>query len=69
MTAQHEGGNIFHRDVQLLGQEVAEARAVQHAGHADDLVMRQAGELAQRPHHGVQRIGDADHKGVRRSWP
>ncbi len=43
---------------------MAKARAVQHAGHAHHLVMRQAAELAQRPDHGVQRIGDADDESV-----
>ena len=28
--------------------------------------MRQAREFAQRPDHGIQRVGDADHEGVRR---
>ena len=65
MAAEHEGGDVLDRDVHLLGQEMAEARAVEHAGHADDHVMRQAGELAQRPHHRVERIGDADDEGVR----
>jgi hypothetical protein len=45
---------------------MAEPRAVQHAGHAADHVMRQARELAQRPDHGVERVGDADDEGVRR---
>ena len=45
---------------------MAEAAGVQHACHADNLVVRQAGKLAQRPDHGIQRVGDADHEGVRR---
>ena len=64
MAAEHEGGHVLDRDVELLGQEVAEAGRVQHAGHADDLLRLQAGELLQRPHHGVERVGDADHEGV-----
>ena len=51
--------------LELLGEEVAEARAVEHAGHADDHVVRQAGEFAQRPDHRVERVGDADDEGVR----
>src|SRR3546814_2961638 len=35
MTAEHEGVDVVDRDVEFLGQEVAEARAVEHAGHAD----------------------------------
>ena len=69
MAAQHEGRDVFDAHVQFLGEEVAEARAVEHARHADDLVVRQAGELAQRPHHRVERIGDADDEGVRRVLP
>ena len=38
---------------------------VEHAGHADDHVVRQAGEFAQRPDHRVERVGDADDEGVR----
>ena len=66
MAAEHEGGDVLDRDADLLGEEVAEARAVEHAGHADDLVVRQAGEFAQRPDHRVERIGDADDEGVGR---
>ena len=40
--------------------------AIEHAGHADDHVMRQAGKLAQRPDHRVERVGDADDERVRR---
>jgi hypothetical protein len=62
---KHKGGNVFHRHVQLLCQEMTEARAVQHTRHAHDLGVRHAGEFLQRPDHGVQRIGDADDKGAR----
>ncbi len=64
MAAEHEGRDVLHRDVELLRQEVAEARRIEHAGHADDLVGGQARELLQRPDHGVERVGDADHEGV-----
>ena len=66
MTAQHKGRHVLHRDVEFLGQEVAEARAVEHTGHAADLFRRQARELLQRPDHRVERVGDADDKGVGR---
>ena len=49
-----------------LGEEVAEAGRVEDAGHAADLLDRQARELAQRPDHRVERVGDADDEGVRR---
>ena len=45
MAAQHEGGHVFDRHLEFLGQELAEAGAVEHAGHADDLVGGQAGRL------------------------
>ena len=35
----------------------------EHASHADDHVARQAGGLLQRPHHGVERVGDDDDEG------
>ncbi len=38
----------------------------ENAGHADDLFGLEAGELLQRPHHRVERVGDADHEGVGR---
>jgi hypothetical protein len=60
MTAEHEGADVFDRDAHLLGEEVAKTRTVEHAGHADDHVVRQAAELSERPDHGVERIGDAD---------
>ena len=66
MAAEHEGGDVLDRDLEFLGQEMAEARGIEHAGHADDLVGGQAGGLLQRPDHGVERIGDADDEGVRR---
>jgi hypothetical protein len=46
-------------------RKVAEARAIEHARHADDLAVRQAGELAHHPHHRVERVGDDDDEGVR----
>ena len=66
VAAEDEGGDVLHRDVHLLGEEIAEARAVEHAGHADDPVVGQAAMLAQGPDHGVERVGDADDEGVRR---
>ena len=66
MAAEHEGGHILHRHIELERQEVAEAGGIEHAGHADDLLGRQARELLQRPDHRVERVGDADHEGVGR---
>ena len=64
MSAEHEGGDVFDRDVEFVGQEIAEARRVKHAGHADHLLVRHAGSLLQRPHHRIQRVGDADDESV-----
>ena len=58
--------DILDRNSERLGQEEAEAGRVQHAGHADHLLMGQAREFPQRPDHRVERIGDAYHEGVRR---
>ena len=53
-------------DVELVGEEKPETRAVEHARHADDHLLGQAAGLLQRPDHGVERIGDADHEGAGR---
>ena len=66
MAAQHHRGDVLGADVELLGEEKAEPRGVEHAGHADHLVARQPARLLQRPHHGVERVGDADDEGFRR---
>ena len=66
MAAEHEGGDVLDRDVEFVGEEIAEARRVEHAGHADHLLLRQAAGFLQRPDHGVERIGDADDEGVGR---
>jgi hypothetical protein len=42
MAAEHEGGDVLDRDVELVGEEIAEARGIQHAGHADHLLVRHA---------------------------
>ena len=66
MAAEHEGGDVLDGNVELIGEEIAEARGIEHAGHADDLVAGQAGGFLQRPHHGVERIGDTDDEGIGR---
>ena len=57
------------RDIHFFGQEMTEARAVEHARHAHHFVVRHARKFAQRPHHGVERIGDADDESVGRMGP
>ena len=42
VAAEHEGGDVFDADVQLFGDEGAEARRVEHAGHADDALAVEA---------------------------
>ena len=59
-----KGGDVFDRDVELVGEEKAEARGIQHPRHAHHLLVRQAGCLLQRPDHGIERVGDADDEGV-----
>src|SRR5439155_22765422 len=64
VAAEHEGGDVFDRDIEFIGQEIAEPGGIEHAGHADHLLMRHAGSLLQRPYHRIQRVGDADDEGV-----
>ena len=66
VAAEHQRRHVLDRDLQLLGQEGAEAAGVEDAGHADDLVLRQSAGLLQRPHHGIERVGDDDDEGVGR---
>ncbi|ENN89596.1 hypothetical protein RHSP_59721 [Rhizobium freirei PRF 81] len=65
VATKNESGDVLDGNVEFLGKEEAEARAVKHACHADNLVGRQARELLQRPDHGVERVGDADHESIR----
>ena len=66
MAAKHEGRHVLDRDLELFGQEVAETRRVEDAGHADHMALRQAREFLQRPYHRVERVGDADHESLGR---
>ena len=49
---------------ELLGEEITEARAVEHARHADDAMVGKPAGLAHDPDHGVERIGDDDDEGA-----
>src|SRR3546814_15417686 len=64
VTAENEGVHILDRHGELVGDEVAEARRIEHAGHADDLIVRKPRKFTQRPDHGVERVGDADDESV-----
>jgi hypothetical protein len=66
VAAEHEGGHVLDGDLELVGKEVPEARRIEHARHADDAVVRQAGEFPQCPDHRVERVGDADYEAVGR---
>ncbi len=65
MTAEDEGRHVFDGNIKFLRQEETESRTVQHAGHADYPVVRQATRIAENADHHVQRIGDADNEGFR----
>src|SRR5690606_24919608 len=65
VAAENECGDVFSGHAKLFSDAVDEARAVENASHTDDLVGRQARELLQRPDHGVERVGDADHESIR----
>ncbi len=64
MAAQNEGGNVLDRDVEFLGEEMAEPGGIEHSGHSDDSAVRKAAKFAERPDHRVERIGDADDEAV-----
>ena len=66
MAAQNKGCHVAHGHIEFLSKEVTETRTVQNASHAADLVVGQTAELAQRPNHRIQRVGDADNEGVGR---
>ena len=60
VAAQHEGGHVLHADVQLLGDESAEARRIEHAGHADDALAIEASLAIGGLRHRIQGIRDDD---------
>ena len=66
MATERHGTDVFDRNTGGFGEEAGEASAIEHAGHADNSLRRQARELLKCPNHDVERIGDADDEGVRR---
>ena len=64
MAAKNKGGDILDRNLELFSEKIAETGRIQNARHADDAGRRQAGRLLQHTDHDVERIGDADHKGI-----
>ena len=65
VAAEDEGSDVFDADVELLGDEGAEAGRVEHAGHADDALAIEAGLAVGGLGHGVERIGDDDENATR----
>src|SRR4051812_1173183 len=66
VAAQHEAGDVAHRDAQLPGDEGAEARRVEHARHADHPLLGEAAGLVGHGAHGVERVRDHDQDRVGR---
>src|ERR1700731_3000243 len=65
MAAEHEGRDVLDRNLELPGEEIAKAGAVEDAGHADDALRRQPASLAHDAHHDVERIGDRNNESLR----
>src|SRR5574338_339859 len=66
VAAEDERGHVGDGDAELPGHERAEAGGVQHARHADDPVLREAGDLLERVDHRVERVADHDRRGAGR---
>jgi hypothetical protein len=64
MPAKHERGDVFLAGAQRLGQEIAEARRIEHTRHTDHFFGVEAGFLLHHPHHRIERVGDDDDKGI-----
>src|ERR1700682_1035973 len=65
VSAQHQRVHVRDGDVQLLGDEEPEARAVEHARHANHARLVEAGDLLHGVDHGVERVGDDDDERAR----
>src|SRR6185437_14777254 len=66
VAAEDERGHVLHADFQFFGNEGAEARGVEHAGHADYALALELTDLERRLRHRVERIGDHDQDAVGR---
>ena len=66
VASENEGVDVFDRDVELGGDEGAHAGGVEHAGHAEDAILREAADAEGGLRHGVQWIGDDDQDGIGR---
>ena len=58
MAAEHERVDVLDRDVELHRDERPHARRVEHAGHADHALTREAAQPVDGLAHRVERIGD-----------
>ena len=66
VAAEHHRVHVAHRHAELHRDETAEPGAVEHAGHAHDLVFRETQfDPGQIGHH-VERVADHDDGGVGR---
>jgi len=66
VAAQHEGCDVGDGYLQLLGQEAPIAGAIQHAGHTDHALAREAANPVRELRHGIQRVGNQNQDRVRR---
>jgi hypothetical protein len=60
VSAEHHRLDVTHRAVERLGQEGTVARRVEHAGHAEHALAREAGGFLRDVAHHVERIADDD---------
>src|SRR5690349_61596 len=67
VAAEHERLHVTHGDVELLGDEGAEAGSVEHTRLAHDALPGEAADLQGELGHGVEGVGDADQDGVGRA--
>ena len=64
VPAQDRPGDVGDGHAELHGDEGPPAGRVQRPGHADDLVLGEAGDLVEDVDHGVEGIGDDDAEGL-----
>src|SRR3546814_11198073 len=59
MAAEHDGVHILDRHVELVGDDVAEARRLEDAGYTADLHVRQGHALTEGPNTRIWGVCDA----------
>ena len=65
MTAHHQSLNVFHGDLQFVGDKASKARRIQNARHTDNLVCGKSGLLLHIVNHRVERVRNHNDKRVR----